>query len=90
MHDPAASLALAERVVEAAARLGIATALIGAAALAVHHYTRATEDIDLATSVDPRTQLKALDQALLAAFWRVAARCGHVHDPLHTRRCHHR
>jgi uncharacterized membrane protein len=55
MLDPAQSIALAERVVTAARQLGFETALIGAAALAVHRYTRGTEDIDLAVAVDPHT-----------------------------------
>src|SRR5512146_2952243 len=43
---------LAERVARLARELGIETALIGAAALAVHHYVRASADLDLATYVD--------------------------------------
>src|SRR5690606_20748743 len=64
MLDPAATLKLAERVAEEAARLGFEAVLIGAAALAVHRYTRGTEDIDLAVVVDPHVQLRALEQAL--------------------------
>ncbi len=67
MLDPAASLALAEQVAEAAQRIGFDTALIGAAALAVHRYTRGTEDIDLAAVVDPHVQLNALERALASA-----------------------
>jgi hypothetical protein len=63
MGDPA-PFEVAERVAEAARRLGIETALIGAAALAAHNYVRATEDVDFATSVDPRTELRSLQQAL--------------------------
>jgi hypothetical protein len=44
---------LAERVDAAARELGIDTAVIGATALAVHRFVRATGDIDLATAVDP-------------------------------------
>jgi hypothetical protein len=44
MLDPAASLALAEQVAQAAKQLGFDTALIGAAALAVHRYTRGTDN----------------------------------------------
>jgi hypothetical protein len=80
--DPAATLALAERVVEAAKALGIETALIGAAALAVHRYSRATEDIDLATVVDPRTQLVALDHALAASGLFTSLRLPDDDDPL--------
>lgn len=56
---------LAERVAGVARQLGIETALIGAAALAAHHYVRGTDDIDLATSVDPRTTLRELQEALV-------------------------
>jgi hypothetical protein len=55
---------LAERVAEAARKLGIEMALIGASALAAHNYVRATDDVDLATLVDPRTELRDLQQAL--------------------------
>lgn len=48
----AATLEAAERVAKTLERLGIETALIGAVALAVHGYVRATQDVDLATSVD--------------------------------------
>ena len=44
----------AERVVAILARAGIDSALIGAAALAAYNYSRSTEDLDLATGVEPR------------------------------------
>lgn len=56
--DPA--IELAERVAAIAAELGIATALIGGTALAVHNYVRATPGIDLAAAVDPFRELKLL------------------------------
>ena len=59
-------LRLAERVAEEANKLGIETAIIGAAALAVHGYERATLDLDLASAVDPTTELRELEKALLA------------------------
>ncbi len=62
MSDP--TLALAERVVEIADSLRIRTALIGAAALAVHGYTRGTQDLDLATAVAPDSTLREFAQAL--------------------------
>lgn len=55
---------LAERVAEVARQLGIEMALIGAAALAAHNYVRGTNDVDLATAVDPRTTLRELQEAL--------------------------
>ena len=44
----------AEKIVAILARAGIDSALIGAAALAAHSYPRSTEDLDLATGVEPR------------------------------------
>lgn len=52
-------------------KLGIDSALIGALALAVHGYTRATEDADLATDVDPFTQLKDAARVLQDAGFNV-------------------
>ena len=82
MLDPARSLALAEQVASTARRLGIETALIGAAALAVHRYTRGTEDIDLAANVNPDAQLAALDRELAAAGLRTVLRLPDDDDPL--------
>jgi hypothetical protein len=82
MLDPAATLALAERVADASRRLGFETALIGAAALAVHGYTRGTEDIDLATRVDPETKLVALRNALDGAGLGTQLRLPDGDDPL--------
>lgn len=62
--DESAPFELAERVAEAARKLDIETALIGASALAAHNYVRGTDDVDLGTAVDPRTALKSLEQAL--------------------------
>lgn len=55
MLDPDKTLALAEQVSQAAESLGIQTALIGATALAVHGFTRGTDDVDLASVVPPDT-----------------------------------
>jgi hypothetical protein len=55
---------LAERVASIAAELGIATAVIGATALAAHNYVRGTADIDLATAVDPFQDLGKLRDRL--------------------------
>lgn len=82
MLDPVATLALAERVAASAREVGFETALIGAAALAVHRYARGTEDIDLAVAVNPHTQLVALDRCLLAAGLRTRLRLPDDHDPL--------
>lgn len=82
MLDPAATLALAERVADEARRLGFETALIGAAALAVHRYTRGTEDIDLAVCVDPYRQLAALQASLVSAGLQTQLRLPDDEDPL--------
>ena len=74
MDDPSAQLLLAERVVETARGLGIETALIGANAMAVHNYVRGTEDVDLASAVDPGTQLVALQRAVEGAGLRTVLR----------------
>lgn len=82
MLDPAATLALAEQVAATAQRLGFESALIGAAALAVHRYTRGTEDIDLAVSVDPRSQLVQLSRSLADAGLHTRLRLADDEDPL--------
>jgi hypothetical protein len=82
MIDPVATLALAERVAAASRRLGFETVLIGAGALAVHRYTRGTEDIDLGCAVDPRTQLVALQRTLEAEGLETTLRFPDDIDPL--------
>jgi hypothetical protein len=82
VDEPPISLALAERVAEAAGTLGIELALIGAVALAVHHHVRATLDVDLATAVDPYVQLRALEQALRAQGLHTELRTPDDQDPL--------
>lgn len=82
MLDPAASLALAEQVADTARRLGFESALIGAAALAVHRYTRGTEDIDLAVVVDPHRELGTLEQVLAAGGLQTRLRLPDDEDPL--------
>jgi hypothetical protein len=57
---------LAERITVTAGQMGIATALIGATALAAHNYVRGTADIDLAAAVDPFRELRRLREALEA------------------------
>ncbi len=82
MLDPASSLALAEQVAETARQLGVDSALIGAAALAVHRYTRGTEDIDLAVAVDPHRELVALEKAFASCGLRTRLRLPDDEDPL--------
>jgi hypothetical protein len=52
------TLELAAAIVEILDELGVASALIGAAALAAHGYPRATEDVDLAVAADPFSTLR--------------------------------
>ncbi|MDQ3365677.1 MAG: nucleotidyl transferase AbiEii/AbiGii toxin family protein [Myxococcota bacterium] len=66
MSEAASPVELAEHVAATARGLNIETALIGASALAVHGYVRGTSDIDLASMVDPYTELPRLQQALEA------------------------
>ncbi|HEY3801231.1 MAG TPA: nucleotidyl transferase AbiEii/AbiGii toxin family protein [Kofleriaceae bacterium] len=66
MAGPNELLALTERIAEAARRLGVETALIGATALAVRGYERATKDLDLATVIDPYPKLQELEVAVQA------------------------
>lgn len=67
---PSSDLERAERVAATACELGIRTALIGAAALAVHNYVRATADIDLGANVG-LDELRALARKLEALGYRV-------------------
>jgi hypothetical protein len=62
---------LAEHIAVVARSLGIETALIGAGALAVHQYVRATKDIDLASCVHPFQDLPRLEEALRAEGYGV-------------------
>jgi hypothetical protein len=78
--DP--SLPLAERVVAAAAELNIRTALIGAAALAVHGYVRATSDLDLGVSVTSLATLQQLEARLVSIGLRTRLRLPDDEDEL--------
>ncbi len=60
------TLALAAEVAAALKGRGVSSAVIGAVALAVRGYPRATEDVDLATVTDPRTVLLEVARELQA------------------------
>lgn len=60
------TLALAAEVAAALEARGVSSAVIGAVALAVRGYPRATEDVDLATVTDPRTVLQEVARDLQA------------------------
>lgn len=83
MLDPEKTLALAEEVSRIAEGLGIRTALIGATALAVHGYSRATDDIDLAVAIPNFVDFRNLAQHLESAGLGVELRLAEdVDDPL--------
>jgi len=77
----AGTLAAAERVSQLLARSGVASALIGAVALAAHRYPRSTEDIDLAIGVEPR-RLEDLAQVLRGEGFRAEVSAPDDNDPL--------
>lgn len=73
---------LAERVTVAASARGIPTAVIGAGALALHRFVRATQDVDLATCVDPGAKLRPLESDLRAQGLHTELRMPDGDDPL--------
>ncbi|MDX2089139.1 MAG: hypothetical protein SFX73_14875 [Kofleriaceae bacterium] len=77
--DP--SLPLAERVVAVATELNIRTALIGAAALAVHGYVRAA-DLDLGVSLTSLASLHQLEECLRSLGLRTRLRRPDEQDDL--------
>lgn len=63
---PDRTLAVAERLARILEEAGVRSALIGAAALAVHGYPRATADLDLAVATDPFTTLRRVRDRVAA------------------------
>ncbi len=61
---------------------GARSAVIGAAALAAHGYVRATQDLDLATEVDPFMQLRDVAKKAQAEGWTVRLDLPDHEDPL--------
>lgn len=78
----ASALQLAERIASLAADNGIATALIGANALAAHNFVRATLDVDLATSVNPFIELRRFEEVLRALGLQTELRLPDEENPL--------
>lgn len=78
-RDP--TLAAAERVLTVLASNGIDAVVIGAMALAFHHYARATEDLDLAVATEPRALSRVADE-LRALGWEAEFRTPDSEDPL--------
>lgn len=76
------TLEVAEEVAEVAASLKIDTALIGAGAMAVHNYSRATSDLDLASSTHPGSRLTKLESALRERGYETELRMPDDEDPL--------
>jgi hypothetical protein len=64
------------------AELGYPCAVIGAVALAVHGYARATQDLDLATLVRTPHELRGLAQRLRDRGYDVEERMPDAEDPL--------
>ncbi|AEI63062.1 nucleotidyl transferase AbiEii/AbiGii toxin family protein [Corallococcus macrosporus] len=58
------TIEVAEQVVELLKRHDVPAILIGAAAMAAHHYVRQTEDLDLAINVDPYKSFRQLEATL--------------------------
>ncbi|MCC5847701.1 MAG: hypothetical protein JJU29_06355 [Verrucomicrobia bacterium] len=74
-------LSEAERIAEVAADQGIDLLVVGAMALAAHHYVRSTGDVDLAGNVD-LPQLRSLAETLKTLGYRVELREPDAQDPL--------
>ena len=58
------TLSVAETIANSLRESGTRSAVIGAIALAFHGYARATQDVDIATHVDPRTVLRDIERSL--------------------------
>jgi hypothetical protein len=75
-------LELAERVARIGRAVNVDTALIGGIALAVHGYERGTDDIDLASVVDPYVDLVRFRDALAQEGLRTQLTHPDEEDPL--------
>ena len=76
------TLQVAEEVAAELERAGVPCAVIGAMALAVHKYARATEDFDLATDVDPFRALPVVAETLRLRGYQVELVTPDRDDPL--------
>lgn len=83
MGDPVERvMAVAEEVSDAFARRGHRLALIGATAMAVHGYTRATRDVDLGAVGVPLATLREVAGELRASGYAVEVGEPDLADPL--------
>lgn len=80
-HSTAATLRVAQHVLDVLHEHGTESIVIGALALAVHGYPRATEDLDLAVST-PLSNLKRVAAALEDRGYEVEFREPDAQDPL--------
>jgi len=76
------TLAVVGLVRAALERHGVASAVIGAVALAAHGFARSTADFDLATVTDPFTVLRDVARELEAAGLEVELRYPDADDPV--------
>ena len=81
MNQPDALLIAAEEVVSILRGHGIDAVVIGAVALAAHHYVRQTEDLDLAVDAGPATML-AVVRSLEQVGYTAQFRAPDAEDPL--------
>lgn len=78
----ARTLEVAEQIHDVLEAAGVKSALIGALALAVHHYPRYTRDLDLATMTDPFTTLRQVAVELRARGLTAELETPDAEDPL--------
>jgi len=76
------TIEVAEQVVEILKRHEVPAVVIGAAAMAAHHYVRQTEDLDLAINVDPYKRFRQLESALRAHGFEVESSYPDAEDSL--------
>ncbi|MEI8353119.1 MAG: hypothetical protein WCG22_01255 [Lentisphaerota bacterium] len=81
MNDPEAILRAAETIAGILKRHRIGAVVIGAVALAAHHYVRQTDDIDLGVNADLPT-LRAMVESLRQAGFTAELREPDGDDPL--------
>lgn len=81
MNDPDALLSAAETVAAILKEHEIDAVIIGAVALAAHHYVRQTEDLDLGINA-PLPKLRQLTEAFLQAGFQAELREPGTEDPL--------